>query len=149
MKKGLGDYTWDGHKFQGPDIDWRVENKKRVRRRHVSERSIEESNRSWALRAYGNALREPGGRLIIRKMNAYPDRHWPDRLFIGRGSRGPTVFFIEYKAPGEEPTPMQAQFHRVLRRLRIPIEVAEGKEQGQAIIRKYMGPEPALEDDDV
>ena len=56
-------------------------------------------------------IRALGG--LTRKMNGLGFRSWPDRLIIGNGF----AFWIEFKRPGEEPTPLQKKLHKQLRKL--------------------------------
>lgn len=51
---------------------------------------------------------------------------WPDRLFLIPGGR---PLLIEFKAPGEEPRPRQAERHRTLRKLGYDVEVHDDKAQ--------------------
>lgn len=48
-----------------------------------------------------------------RKMNGLGFRGWPDRLFIW--PKGNRMEWVEFKQPGEEPTPVQRKVHRMLR----------------------------------
>ena len=50
----------------------------------------------------------------------------PDRLVLLPGGH---IGFIEVKAPGEKPRPLQAYRHRQLRRLGIKVYVLDGLEQ--------------------
>lgn len=108
--------------------------------RKVKEKTIEENNRKWALDRYGDALREKSGRLVVRKMNAYPDRDWPDRMFIGRRvyDEKPILFFIEYKRRGKEPTPNQARLHQAFLLMGVIVKVVDDKEEGREVIRALM-----------
>jgi hypothetical protein len=49
---------------------------------------------------------------LTRKMNGLGNRSWPDRLIIGFGVQ----YYIEFKKPGEDPTPLQLKLHRELRK---------------------------------
>lgn len=52
-----------------------------------------------------------------RKMNGLGFRSWPDRLFIpprGKASALESIW-VEFKKPGEVPTPDQARMHEDLR----------------------------------
>lgn len=57
---------------------------------------------------------------VARKMNGLGFRSWPDRLFLPPHSERRhhllvRAFWVEFKRPGEEPTPDQARVHRDLR----------------------------------
>lgn len=49
---------------------------------------------------------------MVRKLNGFGFNHWPDRLVLM--PRCPDLY-IEFKKPGEKPTPMQAKIHTDLR----------------------------------
>ncbi len=50
----------------------------------------------------------------------------PDRIVLMPFGR---IAFVEVKAPGEVPRPLQRSRHRLLRRLRFRVYVIDGKEQ--------------------
>lgn len=50
--------------------------------------------------------------VIHRKMNGYGFRSWPDRLYLFDDE---IEIWIEYKRPGEEPSPGQRELHKRLR----------------------------------
>lgn len=54
----------------------------------------------------------------------------PDGLFIRRGR----VIFIEFKAPGEFPTPQQAKRHKEIRKQGIPVFVVDDFELAKTIL---------------
>lgn len=49
---------------------------------------------------------------ITRKMNGLGNASWPDQLVIGQGFD----LYIEFKKVGKEPTALQADMHRDLRK---------------------------------
>lgn len=55
----------------------------------------------------------------------------PDRLALLPGGR---MAFVEVKAPGEKPRPLQAARHRMLRRLGFKVYVLDDEEQIGGII---------------
>ena len=55
----------------------------------------------------------------------------PDRLALLPGGR---MAFVEVKAPGEKPRPLQLSRHRLLRRLGFKVYVLDGVEQIGGII---------------
>ena len=65
-----------------------------LRRRNTKlEKAIEKQACKWA---------ESNGWLHY-KMNVLGQRGWPDRVFIKKGK----VLYVEFKAPGKEPNPLQ------------------------------------------
>lgn len=50
---------------------------------------------------------------------------WPDHIFIGTNGR---LKWVEFKKPGEEPEPLQAYIHKLLRALGQDVEVFDNKE---------------------
>ena len=58
---------------------------------------------------------------------------WPDRLVIGPG---PTVYFIEFKVPGEKPNELQAFVHKLLRRIGLKVYVCKTIEAGKESVRR-------------
>lgn len=63
------------------------------------------------------------------------DTGWPDRIFWLPGGR---PFLIEFKAPGEEPTPLQQ--HRIghLKKLGYDVEVHDDEDTALQAIRKRL-----------
>ena len=55
----------------------------------------------------------------------------PDRVVLMPGGR---IGFVEVKAPGEKPRPLQLSRHRLLRRLGFKVYVLDGAEQIGGII---------------
>ena len=60
----------------------------------------------------------------------------PDRMVLLPGGR---IGFVEVKAPGEKPRPLQAYRHRQLRRLGISVYVLDGTEQIGGILDEIEG----------
>ena len=54
----------------------------------------------------------------------------PDRIFL----RGGWTFFIEFKAPGKEPTELQLRAHRKIRESGHLVFVADGIDLGRRIV---------------
>jgi hypothetical protein len=67
------------------------------------------------------------------KLNLRGNRGWPDRIFLIPGGR---PLFIEFKRGDEEPDPLQAHRHDVLRKLGYDIEVHHVREEALAAIRQ-------------
>ena len=57
----------------------------------------------------------------------------PDRLVLLPGCR---IGFVEVKAPGKEPRPLQTQRHRQLRALGFPVFVLDDLEQVPQIVKE-------------
>ena len=53
----------------------------------------------------------------------------PDRMYLRNGE----VIFIEFKAPGEEPDPLQIYEHRRIRKQGFKVYVIDNYEDGAAI----------------
>ena len=86
------------------------------------ERDIEDAVCRYAERKYGMKAEKfvsPGRRSV------------PDRMFSMHGGR---VFFIEFKRPGQKPTPKQAKDHERRRDMGFKVFVCDGIEQGRMIV---------------
>lgn len=73
--------------------------------------------------------------LDCKKMNGLGQKDWPDRMFNIPGGR---PFYIEFKSPGEEPTPKQAHTIAKLKRQGYDVEVHDSKETAIAAINLRM-----------
>lgn len=60
---------------------------------------------------------------LTRKMNGRGFRAWPDRLV--HWPRGGRMEYVELKLPGEEPTTLQAQLHKRLRKRGFRVHVCD------------------------
>ena len=60
----------------------------------------------------------------------------PDRMVLMPGGR---TGFVEVKAPGEKPRPLQTSRHRLLRRLGFRVYVLDNAEQIETILREIGG----------
>lgn len=67
---------------------------------------------------------------VTTKLMRCSDNGWPDGLFIRRGR----VIFIEFKAPGEGPDPIQAVRHAEIRAQGIAVFVCDNLEAAYAIL---------------
>lgn len=56
----------------------------------------------------------------------------PDRIVVWPDGR---IVFVELKAPGKHPTPLQSAKHSELRRLRQVVNIIDSKEKVDAFIR--------------
>lgn len=65
------------------------------------------------------------------------ERGWPDRQFILNDER---VLWIEFKRPGERPTPYQLLVHKRLRHAGHKVEVHDNVEKALQAIRQAMDP---------
>lgn len=95
----------------------------------VLERDIE--------RAFVDAMREQGilKKFAVVKLNLMGFRGWPDRLIFGDKR---FVLFIEFKRPGEEPSPHQSKIHRVLRGWGFTVLVIDDKGTARGIAKKII-----------
>lgn len=59
----------------------------------------------------------------------------PDRMVLLPGCR---IGFVEVKAPGQKPRPLQEQRHRILRKLGFPVFVMDDPAQAEDIIREAL-----------
>jgi hypothetical protein len=71
------------------------------------------------------------------KLNGMGKRSHPDRMFLGPRGR---VLFIEFKKPGEEPTPLQKHLHKKWKRLGHKVYVVDNVTIGRELIDQlYIG----------
>ena len=77
------------------------------------------------------AVRDAGG--MCPKLVSPGTDGMPDRLVLLPGCR---IGFVEVKAPGKEPRPLQTQRHRQLRALGFPVFVLDDPEQVPGIIQE-------------
>jgi hypothetical protein len=68
----------------------------------------------------------------VKKMNGLGDRSWPDRMFMIPGGK---PFFIEFKRPGNKPTPLQEHTIRGLKEHGYDVEVHDDSDQAIRAIR--------------
>lgn len=66
-----------------------------------------------------------------RKFKSQNNRSVPDRLFCTPKGQ---VFFVEFKRPGKEPTPAQADEHDIMRRHRMKVHVIDNIPDGKTLI---------------
>jgi hypothetical protein len=72
-------------------------------------------------------------KLVALKLNILGYRGWPDRMFLGENR---CIFFIEFKRPGNVPTELQSQIHKLLKRWGFSIYVVDGTEEAKRVIEK-------------
>lgn len=77
------------------------------------------------------AVRNVGG--MCPKLVSPGTDGMPDRLVLLPGCR---IGFVEVKAPGKEPRPLQTQRHRQLRALDFPVFVLDDPEQVPQIVKE-------------
>jgi hypothetical protein len=80
------------------------------------------------------AVRAAGG--IAPKLASPGFDGMPDRMVLMPGGR---IGFVEVKAPGEKPRPLQSSRHRLLRRLGFDVYVLDNAEQIETILREIGG----------
>jgi hypothetical protein len=66
------------------------------------------------------------------------DVGWPDHIFVIRETG--RVIWIEFKAPGEKPEPIQAYRHDQLRDAKQHVYVVDDKAAGIAILQAHLEP---------
>ena len=81
-----------------------------------------------------SAVRRSGG--IAPKLVSPGFDGMPDRMVLMPGGH---IAFVEVKAPGEKPRPLQLSRHRLLRRLGFRVYVLDGAEQIETILREIGG----------
>ena len=77
------------------------------------------------------AVRAAGG--VCPKFVSPGTDGMPDRLVLLPGCR---IGFVEVKAPGKEPRPLQTQRHKQLRALGFPVFVLDDPEQVPQIVKE-------------
>jgi hypothetical protein len=72
-------------------------------------------------------------------MNGLGFNAWPDRLFLGpRSNRGRSrPLWVEFKRPGEAPTPLQRYIHADLRARGERVEVIDRLENFKDLIHEH------------
>ena len=80
------------------------------------------------------AVRAAGG--VCPKFVSPGTDGMPDRLVLLPGCH---IGFVEVKAPGKEPRPLQTQRHKQLRALGFPVFVLDDPEQVPGIIQEVAG----------
>ena len=96
----------------------RKKNPWRQVKRKVRERDIESYACRWASeRGWWH-----------RKFKSIGRRSAPDRVFAKREGDVRLCLFVEFKRPGEVPTDLQAEEHRVMREAGLRVEVVDSKE---------------------
>ncbi len=75
---------------------------------------------------------------ILRlKVNVMGNRGWPDHFFFFPVEAG-GLLVIEFKAPGEEPEPLQLDKIRKLRKRGYDVHVVDSKEEGIRLLKARM-----------
>jgi hypothetical protein len=70
--------------------------------------------------------------MVVRKLNF--GEGWPDYMFLYDGR----VMFIEFKAPGKKPEPLQLVVHQQLREAGAIVHVIDEVEYGKQVIRQFL-----------
>lgn len=65
------------------------------------------------------------------KIQSPGKRGMPDRIYHRHGM----TMYVEYKAPGEKPTPQQRKRHSEIRDHGVPVHVIDNLEQAYALFR--------------
>lgn len=83
---------------------------------------------------------------LSRKMNGLGFVSWPDRVFTQPpwclNTLTPSVWWVEFKRPGEPLTPLQRSTHRKLKRCRCDVSVFDDVELFKAACRTRWGEPP-------
>lgn len=74
-----------------------------------------------------------------RKFKSPGRRSAPDRIYAKNGH----VFFIEFKAPGKRPTPLQLSEHKRMRAAGLSVYVCDSRDEYEAIF-EYEDAQAAL-----
>ena len=72
---------------------------------------------------------------VAEKLVTLGKRNFPDRSIFCPGGR---LFFIEFKMPGEEPTPGQAKKIARLRAMGFTVHVCDNIEQAKQVLRDFL-----------
>ena len=80
------------------------------------------------------AVKAAGG--IAPKLTSPGFDGMPDRMVLMPGG---LIGFVEVKAPGEKPRPLQLSRHRLLRRMGFKVYVLDGAEQIEIILQEIGG----------
>lgn len=73
--------------------------------------------------------------LRSRKMNGNGFRAWPDRMILIPGG---SPVFIEFKRPGEKPTELQLENHKMLTELNYPVYWTDSSQEAIDQITKWL-----------
>lgn len=89
------------------------------------EAAIEQNNVRYAKDKLG---------LLVLKLSLFGAGGWPDRLFFSKDGR---ILFIEYKAPGKNPTAHQLENHRQLRFYSHEVYVIDNPQKGRELLEAF------------
>ena len=82
---------------------------------------------------------------LALKINVVGERGWPDRLFIDPDG---WCVWIEFKAPGKKPDPIQQHRMEDLMNRGIPVFVIDNEEIGLAVIKELVAARVPKESDE-
>jgi len=71
--------------------------------------------------------------LISIRINVVGRKGWPDYGYLYRGR----ICFIEFKRPGEKPTPLQAHVHEELRKAGACVFVVDNEDYGITLLEEW------------
>lgn len=100
----------------------------------MKEATIEKNNVSWAREEFGDAMQDPAGAYLHRKLNGLGARSWPDQMMVGPKS----LWFMEYKKPDGTVSDLQRLLIAALRRLGQRVYLCNNKLEGRKIIAHEM-----------
>ncbi len=69
---------------------------------------------------------------LVHPKAAHGTRGWPDRTF----TTADRLIFVEFKAPGKKPTPLQTHTHTKLRNLGYEVHVIDSIEDGTRLFAR-------------
>lgn len=95
---------------------------KQVRKKTLLEKDIEQPVCRYARNCH---------KMKVEKFTSPSRRSVPDQLFTNRYG---FMFFIEFKAPGKEPTPSQRKDHEDRRKRGVKVFVVDNVEEGKKIV---------------
>ncbi len=72
--------------------------------------------------------------IITRKMNGLGNRSWPDQMFIFPDGR---IVFIEFKAPGKQPTELQAHMIADLQKRGVYVDWFDNKMEALVFLASF------------
>lgn len=91
------------------------------------EKHIEDNFVEWVEENYGKDW-------YCKKVKTF-GRGWPDRIILGPKA---TVYFIEFKQPGEHPTRVQLFIHSILIKMGFEVYVCTSEQQAEETFRNYL-----------
>ena len=106
-----------------------------MKKKRISERTIQNHVRKLAVARGAVCIKQgmPG---------PFGTAGWPDMLVIGPAATlgwHPSYFWIEFKAPGKKPTPLQLEKLAILQKLGCMVYVVSDLVEGERLIKARLG----------